>query len=161
MEFLHFLNNSCDFEKISSELLNNEEIQTQLALLASLFTPNCPKKTSEKGFGECSKNSNQSARDNFELNLDMQHFQPEDIKVKIDNNNVIVVEAEHGEKDDETGKVSRRFMKKIELPEEYDATHLSSRFTSNGVLKVTAPKKSTSDDEKEIPVIQENKVKGG
>ena len=72
--------------------------------------------------------------------LDVQQFSPEEIKVKIVGNSIIV-EAEHEEKQDEHGFISRRFVRRYVLPSSHDLMNVTSTLSSDGILTITAPKK--------------------
>jgi crystallin alpha B len=75
--------------------------------------------------------------------LDVQQFAPDEIKVKLAGNSVIV-EAEHEEKQDEHGYISRRFARRYVLPSSHDLMGVTSTLSSDGILTITAPKKVSS-----------------
>ncbi|XP_018324281.1 alpha-crystallin B chain-like [Agrilus planipennis] len=78
-------------------------------------------------------------KDKFEVNVDVQHFLPDEIKVT-SSGNTLTVEGKHEEKPDEHGSISRHFVRKYVLPEDHDLNHLQSHISSDGVLTITAPK---------------------
>lgn len=84
-------------------------------------------------------------KDSLKITLDVQQFKPEEVKVKIVKDYVIV-EAKHEEKKDEHGLISRQFVRKYHLPEEVDAEHLKSSISSDGVLMIEAPVKQIAED---------------
>ena len=93
-------------------------------------------------------------KDKFQVNLDVQHFSPEEIKVKI-NDDVVTVEGEHEEKRDEHGFVSRKFVRKYVVPEGHDVDKVESRLSSDGVLTITAPKLGeTKEGTRTVPIQQ-------
>ncbi|KAH0951156.1 hypothetical protein HN011_005521 [Eciton burchellii] len=97
----------------------------------------------------------QLEKDNFQVILDVQQFSPDEITVKtIDNQ--IIVEAKHEEKQDEHGYISRHFVRRYVLPSSHDLANVTSTLSSDGVLTITAPKKSEtpSTAERVINVIQ-------
>lgn len=51
----------------------------------------------------------------FEECIDVQHFKPEEISVKVEKNSILV-HAKHAEKQDEQGYISRQFKRRYELP---------------------------------------------
>ncbi|XP_050357201.1 protein lethal(2)essential for life-like [Nymphalis io] len=100
-----------------------------------------------------------SDKDKFQVNLDVQHFAPEDITVKTADG-YIVIEGKHEERKDEHGFISRQFTRKYVLPEGCDPETVESRLSSDGVLTVTAPRKpAASNNERIIPIAQTGPVR--
>ncbi|CAG9833598.1 unnamed protein product [Diabrotica balteata] len=95
-------------------------------------------------------------KNKFQVNVDVQHFKPEEIQVKFANNTV-TVEAEHEEKQDEHGQIYRHFVRKYTIPESYDIKQLQSQLSSDGVLTLSAPKSGDKLEHRTIPIIQTNK----
>ncbi|XP_033211420.1 protein lethal(2)essential for life-like [Belonocnema kinseyi] len=79
-------------------------------------------------------------KDQFHAVLDMLHFMPDEITVKVVDK-FVLVEGKHDEKQDEHGWISRRFSRKYQVPEEYDLHEVKSSLSSDGVLTITAPRK--------------------
>ncbi|XP_041983918.1 protein lethal(2)essential for life-like [Aricia agestis] len=92
-----------------------------------------------------------SDKDKFQVNLDVQHFSPEEISVKVVDNYVIV-EGQHEEKQDEHGYVSRQFKRRYALPDGCNAEAVLSKLSSDGVLTITAPKKPSEKNERVVPI---------
>ncbi|KAL0278687.1 UNVERIFIED_CONTAM: hypothetical protein PYX00_000437 [Menopon gallinae] len=94
-------------------------------------------------------------QDKFQVILDVQQFAPNEITVKT-NNNTIIVEGKHEEKQDEHGFISRHFIRKYLLPEDTEPLNITSNLSSDGVLTITAPKKVTPavTGERTIPINQ-------
>jgi len=80
---------------------------------------------------------------NFNVSLDVQHFQPEEINVKIVDN-FFVIEGKHEEKGDDHGTISRHFVRKYMIPEECDHEKASTTLSSDGILTITVPVKPES-----------------
>lgn len=78
-------------------------------------------------------------KDGYQVCLDVQHFQPNEISVKTVDNS-IVVEANHEERQDSHGYISRRFTRRYELPEGYKAKDVVSSISSDGILSIKCPK---------------------
>lgn len=99
-------------------------------------------------------------KDKFQVNLDVQHFSPEEISVKTADG-FLIVEAKHEEREDEHGFISRSFTRKYPLPEGIEAELVTSKLSSDGVLTVTAPLKAPpkNSDERIVPIIQTGPVK--
>lgn len=95
-------------------------------------------------------------KDKFQVNVDVQKFNPDEINVKVSGNNTITIEGKHEEKKDKKrGYVSRRFVGRYYLPEGHDLDNVVSNLSSDGVLSVTAPRiVSVKDEERRIPIVQ-------
>ncbi|XP_047036928.1 protein lethal(2)essential for life-like [Helicoverpa zea] len=96
----------------------------------------------------------------FQVNVDVQHFSPEEINVKVIDGHVIV-EGKHEEKRDEHGYVARQFMRRYALPQGCLPDTVESRLSSDGVLTVTAPKVLAlpSTGEKIVPITHTGPIK--
>lgn len=101
-------------------------------------------------------------KERFQVNLDVQQFGPHEITVKTVDD-FIVVEGKHEERPDEHGFVARQFVRRYQLPADYDPKDVVSSLSSDGVLTVMAPPKVIPPPEKEggkapvertIPVVQ-------
>jgi len=79
----------------------------------------------------------------LEVSLDTHHFRPDELKVNV-HNNVLSVEAKHEEKSDDgvSRYVSKQFVRKYTLPDGCVPEQVTSNLSSDGVLLITAPKKS-------------------
>lgn len=74
-------------------------------------------------------------KDYYEVCIDVQHFKPEEISVKVEKNSV-VVHAKHEEKQDDHGLVSRQFTRRYNLPEGYKSENVVSSLSSDGILSI-------------------------
>ncbi|CAH1643985.1 unnamed protein product [Spodoptera littoralis] len=99
-----------------------------------------------------------SDKDKFQVNLDVQHFDPEEISVKT-SDGYVVIEGKHEERKDEHGFVSRHFKRRYALPEGCNPETVESRLSSDGVLTVVAPKVSENKNERAIPITQTGPVR--
>nr|ASQ43193.1 HSP19.2 [Choristoneura fumiferana] len=99
-------------------------------------------------------------KDKFQVNLDVQHFAPEEISVKTVDG-YLVVDAKHEEREDEHGFISRSFSRRYLLPEGIEADAVISRLSSDGVLTITAPLKAPpkGSNERLVPIVQTGPVK--
>lgn len=77
-------------------------------------------------------------KDGFQVCLDVQHFQPNEISVKTENNSIIV-NAKHEEKKDDHGYISREFTRRYGLPMGFKVEDVTSSLSSDGVLSVKCP----------------------
>ncbi|XP_045779787.1 protein lethal(2)essential for life-like [Maniola jurtina] len=97
-------------------------------------------------------------KDKFQVNLDVQHFAPEEISVKTADG-YIIVEGNHEEKKDEHGYISRKFVRRYALPDGCNPETVQSKLSSDGVLTVIAPRKpSAIKNERPIPIQQTGPV---
>lgn len=93
--------------------------------------------------------------DKFQVNLDVQQFSPNEIMVKVSDNNTIIVEGKHEEKRDEHGFISRHFVRKYVVPEGHDINKVVSNLSSDGVLSISAPRSNKiSTGDREIQIVQ-------
>lgn len=71
----------------------------------------------------------------------MNFFHPSEMSVKVIDNTVVVVEAKHKERPDDTyGCISRHFLHRYRLPKNVDPTSITSDLSDDGILTVTAKK---------------------
>uniref|UniRef100_A0A336LSJ0 CSON002821 protein n=1 Tax=Culicoides sonorensis TaxID=179676 RepID=A0A336LSJ0_CULSO len=96
----------------------------------------------------------------FRFRVDVQHYKPEEIMVKLEGNTVIV-EGKHEERSDAHGTISRQFTRKFALPQGVvDIDKLSSTFSSDGVLTIHAPKlQAVENKNRTIPIERTGPVK--
>ncbi|KAL1509012.1 hypothetical protein ABEB36_003819 [Hypothenemus hampei] len=124
-----------------------------------------PELNFNKALGELDHPRNSSSitveKDNFHASIDVQQFKPEEITVKLTEDNMVTVEGKHEERQDEHGYISRHFVRKYLLPEDYDAEKLQSKLSSDGVLNIIAPKKPKEKEieYREIPITLTGPVK--
>ncbi|XP_053619266.1 protein lethal(2)essential for life-like [Plodia interpunctella] len=97
-------------------------------------------------------------KDKFQVNLDVQHFAPEEISVKTADG-YIIIEGKHEEKQDEHGYVSRQFKRRYALPDGCNPETVESKLSSDGVLSVTAPKSAGLTNERAIPITHTGPVR--
>ncbi|XP_008575832.1 PREDICTED: alpha-crystallin B chain isoform X2 [Galeopterus variegatus] len=95
-------------------------------------------------------------KDRFSVNLDVKHFSPEELKVKV-LGDVIEVHGKHEERQDEHGFISREFHRKYRVPADVDPLAITSSLSSDGVLTVNGPRKQAPGSERTIPIIREEK----
>ncbi|XP_044252946.1 heat shock protein 27-like [Tribolium madens] len=90
--------------------------------------------------------------DSFELNLNVRDFKPEELSVKITEDNFLVVEGKHGEKKDKDGSISRHFIRKCAIPSGFDVGKVQSRLYSDGILVVSVSRVDVKS--RKIPVVR-------
>lgn len=91
----------------------------------------------------------------FERCIDVQHFKPEEISVKVDKNSILV-HAKHAEKQDEQGFIFREFTRRYELPIGCKGEDVISSLSSDGILSVkcVAPPVIEEPEERQVPITQ-------
>ncbi|KAK4884279.1 hypothetical protein RN001_000550 [Aquatica leii] len=94
-------------------------------------------------------------KEKFQIILDVQQFSPNEIVVKT-NNDSIIVEGKHEEKQDEHGFISRHFVRRYLIPQDHDIEGVISSLSSDGVLTISAPKKGAREvrNERIVPITQ-------
>lgn len=107
------------------------------SLLRSLANTGNYLRSQSANVGEL-ENKSHIGKDGFQVCLDVQHFQPNEITVKTENNS-IVVNGKHEEKQDEHGYISREFTRRYELPKGFKIEDVTSSLSSDGVLSVKCP----------------------
>lgn len=78
--------------------------------------------------------------DGFQVSLNVQNFKPEEVEVKVVDNNVII-EAKHEERNEDESYVSRHFSRRYALPDDCNLKDIVSTLSADGILTVRAPPK--------------------
>lgn len=87
----------------------------------------------------------------FSAYVDVHLFDPKEISVKtIDH--TIVVECKHDSREDNHGAVERHFVRKFNLPFEYDMNLVTSTLSKDGILQLEAPKPQIATEERTVEV---------
>lgn len=73
----------------------------------------------------------------FSVLLDVKHFSPEEIAVKVVGDHV-EVHARHEERPDEHGYIAREFHRRYRLPPGVDPAAVTSALSPEGVLSIQA-----------------------
>lgn len=89
-----------------------------------------------------------TTKDGFQVNVDVQHFDPKEITVKVQGNEVLI-EGKHEEKKDEHGLISRQFTRRYSLPAGVDLDKLQSTLSTDGILSIKAPLPEKLEDKAE------------
>lgn len=93
-------------------------------------------------------------KDKFQVMLNVSHFKPNEIEVKVVDN-CVVIHGKHEEKTDEHGFIQREFTRRYVLPEGTEAETVKSSWSPNGILTIEAPKKAIeppASNERVIPI---------
>ncbi|XP_051844941.1 heat shock protein beta-6 [Antechinus flavipes] len=95
------------------------------------------------------------AKGEFSVLLDVKHFSPEEINVKVVGG-YVEVHAHHEERPDEHGFISREFHRRYRLPEGVDPATVTSALSPEGVLSIqsSAGTSGTQAAERTVPIAQ-------
>ncbi|XP_053546390.1 alpha-crystallin B chain [Bombina bombina] len=96
-------------------------------------------------------------KDRFCVNLDVKHFSPEELKVRV-LGDFVEIQGKHEERQDEHGYISRDFQRRYKIPADADPLSITSSLSPDGVLTITGPRKLADVPERSIPIIREEKV---
>merc|ERR1712020_664657 len=95
--------------------------------------------------------------DKFEVSLDTSQYRPDELRVNV-GEGIISVEGKHEEKsEDGQTMVLRQFSRKYSLPESTRPESVVSNLSQDGVLVVSAPKKTSIENNKNRNVPIESK----
>ena len=95
-------------------------------------------------------------KDKFSVMLDVKHFSPEELNVKVVGD-YIEVHAKHEERQDEHGYISREFHRRYMIPKGVDPSKITSALSPDGVLSITAPTTALAAQERSIPITRGDK----
>ncbi|XP_029643927.2 alpha-crystallin A chain-like [Octopus sinensis] len=84
-------------------------------------------------------------RDVFEVKLDVENYEPEDLCVKVQDEHLIV-SGKHESKREDLGCVARQFTRQFLMPEDIDPDTLTSSLSPEGILTINGLIKRTSTD---------------
>ncbi|NP_571232.1 crystallin, alpha B, a [Danio rerio] len=91
-------------------------------------------------------------RDRFVINLDVKHFSPDELTVKV-NEDFIEIHGKHDERQDDHGIVAREFFRKYKIPAGVDPGAITSSLSSDGVLTINTLRHQLDILERSIPII--------
>lgn len=89
----------------------------------------------------------------FKVHVDVKNFEPNDITVKIQGNDV-VIEGKHEERQDQHGFISRQFSRRYTLPAGIDLEKIKSKLDAAGVLTINAPLPEIEESKKTEKIIE-------
>ncbi|KAM8927674.1 heat shock protein beta-2 [Pelodytes ibericus] len=92
-------------------------------------------KQTDRGFSEISRNEHK-----FQVFLDVCQFLPDEVNIRT-TDNLLEVTAEHPQKMDRHGFVTRTFKRTYVLPLDVDPFLLKATLSHDGILSITAPRK--------------------
>ncbi|XP_069057237.1 alpha-crystallin B chain-like [Pleurodeles waltl] len=91
-------------------------------------------------------------KDKFSVHLDVKHFSPEEMSVKVVGDH-IEVHAKHEERADEHGYISREFHRRYTIPKVVNPAAITSALSPDGILSIEAPTaEAKQPGERTIPI---------
>ena len=99
--------------------------------------------------------------DKFSVKLDVNHFKPEEIEIKVVGNDLIISGKHEERKDNDNAFVSRQFSRRYEVPNNCDLDLIMSSLSKDCKLTIEAPFKSPEKVVKEsvVPIAVEDNPK--
>ncbi|XP_072283474.1 heat shock protein beta-6 [Pyxicephalus adspersus] len=96
-------------------------------------------------------------KDQFSVLLDVKHFSPEELTVKVVGD-CVEVHAKHEERQDEHGFISREFHRRYKIPSSVNPASITSALASDGLLSIQAPVvEAGKAEERSIPITKKEK----
>uniref|UniRef100_A0A0N4ZYU4 SHSP domain-containing protein n=1 Tax=Parastrongyloides trichosuri TaxID=131310 RepID=A0A0N4ZYU4_PARTI len=89
------------------------------------------------------------------LKMDVSQFKPDELSVNVEDNS-LVIEGKHEEKEDDYGVVKRHFVRKFLLPDNMKAEDLKSELSKEGILSIEGKCAAIEDQKKTTIPIQIN-----
>ncbi|KJH39721.1 Hsp20/alpha crystallin family protein [Dictyocaulus viviparus] len=93
----------------------------------------------------------------FAVSLDVSHFKPEEIKVQLEGNELII--EGNQEAKGENSYMKKSFMHKWALPEDCDVDAIHTQLNDAGHLSIEAPKTGQHPRRRNIPIMAAPKKK--
>lgn len=91
-------------------------------------------------------------KDNFNITINVHHYKPEEIIVKV-LGRIVIVEAKHEEKPDEDD-IWRQSTRRYLLPDLADVDQVSATMSSDGILTITTPLKERTEPKERVIKIE-------
>ncbi|XP_052403087.1 alpha-crystallin A chain [Carassius gibelio] len=104
-----------------------------------------------------------SDRDKFTVYLDVKHFSPDELSVKV-TEDYVEIQGKHGERQDDHGYISREFRRRYRLPSNVDQSAITCTLSADGLLTLCGPKAGGIESgrgDRTIPVTREDKTNSG
>ncbi|XP_050975823.1 alpha-crystallin A chain [Labeo rohita] len=101
-----------------------------------------------------------SDRDKFTVYLDVKHFSPDELSVKV-TDDYVEIQGKHGERQDDHGYIAREFRRRYRLPSNVDQSAITCTLSADGLLTLCGPKTGgieASRGDRTIPVTREDKT---
>lgn len=89
--------------------------------------------------------------DKFEVVLDVSHYKPEEVEVKVSGDDLIISGKQ--ETEEKGRRITRQFTRNFKLPRDVNIRSLRSRVGKDGYLYVYAKKETSYDEERIINIL--------
>ncbi|GMR61491.1 hypothetical protein PMAYCL1PPCAC_31686 [Pristionchus mayeri] len=94
----------------------------------------------------------ENTNEKFAVNVDVSYFEPEEVKVNLDGNE-LTIEGSHEEKSDECGSIKRSFIRKYHLPKDTNLESVRPSLSDLGILTVEVAMKTQDETQsRAIPI---------
>ncbi|KAM9298869.1 heat shock protein beta-6 [Gastrophryne carolinensis] len=95
-------------------------------------------------------------KEQFSVLLDVKHFSPEEMAVKVVGD-YVEVHAKHEERQDEHGFISREFHRRYKIPASVNPASITSALSTDGLLSIQAPVAAIGQsEERSIPIARKD-----
>lgn len=122
-----------------------------------LHMPNLPMPSPALNLPDTGLSEVKMDKDKFSVLLDVKHFAPEELSVKVVGDH-IEVHAKHEERPDEHGYISREFHRRYMIPKGVNPSAITSALSPDGILSITAPTvPAVTSPERTIPISRQEK----
>lgn len=127
------------------------------------LSPKSPKKKSSKSKSNEYKGAIFTLeKDGFHICMDVKQFRYTELSVKVVNDDMIVIEAKHAEREDNaSGTVARQIMRKYPIPKESEPENVKAELSPDGILTVKAPLKKQKPSKERVVKIEQMGATGG
>ncbi|KAM6945567.1 alpha-crystallin A chain [Aplochiton taeniatus] len=102
-----------------------------------------------------------SDRERFSVYLDVKHFSPDELNIKVADD-YVEIQGKHGERQDDHGYISREFHRRYRLPSSVDQSAITCTLSTDGLLTLMGPKVNGGNEsgrgERSIPVTRDDKA---
>ncbi|XP_055020292.1 alpha-crystallin A chain [Boleophthalmus pectinirostris] len=102
-----------------------------------------------------------SDRDRFTVHLDVKHFSPDELSVRV-TDDYVEIQGKHEERQDDHGFVSRQFHRRYRLPSNVNQSAITCTLSANGMLTVFGPRVTGGNEagrgDRSIPVTHDEKT---
>lgn len=147
-------------EPINADATTEEQPSTSTAAAPPL-SPKSPKKKPKSKSNEYKGAIFTLEKDGFHICMDVKQFRYTELSVKVVNDDMIVIEAKHAEREDNaSGTVARQIIRKYPIPKESEPDHVKAELSPDGILTVKAPLKKDKPGKERVVKIEQMGASG-
>ena len=114
-----------------------------------------PQQSAKKNANQTTQLAVPSIKDNkYSLSLDLHHFDPSEVSIKVDQNSLQISGKHEKKSDDGSHYEYREYQQHFTVPDNVLSDQLKCRLDEKGFLKIEAPVKAALEDKQErtIPI---------